>query len=95
MPEELPEENVEEVFEEIEEEFEVEEEQAKQEEAAPVEEEKLAEKPFVSLQVFLQLCGLKWDRTAGFKHYAIKQKLGPMPVLDWHDELQNFMKKPV
>lgn len=52
-------------------------------------------KAYVRLEVFCRLTGLKWDRTAGFKHWAEKQKLGPMTVPEWWVKLREFQKKPV
>lgn len=53
------------------------------------------EKPLVSLQVFLNVCGLKWDQTAGFKHYATKQKMRKMTIPNWREEFHKFMGKPI
>lgn len=50
---------------------------------------------YVRLEVFCRLTGLKWDRTAGFKHWAKKRRLGPMTVSDWWVKLKEFQSKPV
>lgn len=49
----------------------------------------------VSLEVFISSCGLKFDQTAGFKHFAKQSKLHRMSVKDWHSKLQQFLTKEV
>lgn len=51
-------------------------------------------KPEIPLKIFLQINGQKWDQTAGFKHYAKKNKLEPLTVDDWRKAYQAFMEKP-
>ena len=49
----------------------------------------------VRLEVFCRLTGQKWDRLAGFKFWARKQGLGPLPIAGWRAELEKFQKRPV
>jgi hypothetical protein len=51
-------------------------------------------KPVVSLQVFLQIAGKKWDQLAGFKQHATKNNLGPLTVPDWRKAFNDFMNRP-
>lgn len=51
-------------------------------------------KPLISLAVFLTICGIKPDQSAGFKYHATKNNLGPMPVSAWREEYSKFLKKP-
>lgn len=52
------------------------------------------EKPSVDLSVYLAVCGRKPDQMAGFKHYAIHNGFGPMPIELWRKKYIKFMKKP-
>jgi len=52
------------------------------------------QKSAIRLAVFLQIAGKKWDQMAGFKLYATKNKLGPMSIKEWQNELKNFMDTP-
>lgn len=56
-----------------------------------------AEKPVtrVKLDVFCKLTGLKFDKLAGFRYIAKKQKLGPMAVPEWWAEFDKYQKRPV
>lgn len=51
-------------------------------------------KPVVSLKVFLNIFGKKWDQMAGFKHYAMKNGLEPLTVEEWREAFQNFLDRP-
>lgn len=52
------------------------------------------EKPLIALPVFLTICGLKMDQTAGFRYYATHNGMGPLSVEDWRIAYKEFMKKP-
>ena len=51
-------------------------------------------KPVVSLKVFLQISGQKWDQMAGFKHYAKLRCLEPLTVPEWRKAFTDFMNRP-
>jgi hypothetical protein len=58
--------------------------------------EKVEEKkPLISLTVFCQIAGPRWDQLAGFKQYAKANNLGPFTVLEWRKELEKFRNKPI
>jgi hypothetical protein len=50
--------------------------------------------PVVSLKVFVQTSGKKWDQLAGFKHYAKICGLGPLTILEWRKAFNDFMNRP-
>jgi len=49
----------------------------------------------VDISVFLLVCGLKPDQTAGFKAWAKSQKLGARTIPEWHTALTNHANRPV
>ena len=51
--------------------------------------------PLINLTVYCNLSGLKFDQIAGFRRYAINQKLGPMTVPQWREEYNGFLAKPM
>lgn len=50
--------------------------------------------PVIRLDVFLAMCGSKWDQMAGFKRYAIREKLAPRTVPGWRTAHAAFMNRP-
>jgi len=52
-------------------------------------------KPMVPLKVFCKLSGKKPDQMAGFNRYALNNKMGPMTVPKWQEELKKFQSKPM
>jgi len=52
-------------------------------------------KPKVKLRVFLATAGKKWDQMAGFKSFAIRNKLGPLSIPEWRKAFTDFMNRAV
>ena len=50
--------------------------------------------PRLSLKVFCHLSGKKPDQIAGFRRYAITQKLDLLTVPQWREKLVEFQNKP-
>lgn len=51
--------------------------------------------PKVALAVYLQTCGKKWDKMAGFKYHARREGLQSLTLPEWKAAYDEFMKKPV
>lgn len=49
----------------------------------------------VRLDVFCKLTGFKFDKLAGFRYAAKKQRLGPMTIPQWWSALAEFNKRPI
>jgi len=49
----------------------------------------------VDLRVYLSACGKKPDQTAGFLHWATKQKLKATSIKEWDVRFNKFMARPV
>lgn len=60
-----------------------------------VEEPKGDGRPKVSLKVFIASGGIRWDQMAGFKSYALRQKMGPLSIPEWREAYNQFSKRPV
>lgn len=52
-------------------------------------------RPKVALRVFLASGGIRWDQMAGFKSYAMRNKMGPLSIPEWRAAFNEFMKRPV
>jgi len=48
----------------------------------------------VPLNVFLTMCGAKRDQMAGFRRFAINEKMSPRTVPEWRAAHAAFMKRP-
>lgn len=62
---------------------------------APMEAPKGDGRPKVSLKVFIASGGIRWDQMAGFKSYALRQKMGPLSIPEWREAYNQFSKRPV
>lgn len=51
--------------------------------------------PAIRLEVYLRLCGRKWDQVAGFRHWALARKLEPRTVPEWKNTHAEFDARPV
>lgn len=51
--------------------------------------------PAIRLDVFCRLTGLKFDKLAGFRYLARREKLGPMSVPKWWAAFHAYQKRPV
>lgn len=49
----------------------------------------------IALHVWALTSGLKPDQTAGFRHFARKQKLGPRTSAEWAQVYRDFSARPV
>lgn len=49
----------------------------------------------VPLAVFIQLSGRKLDQVAGFKRFALNQKLEPRTIPEWREKLVEFDNRPM
>jgi len=63
-------------------------------EETPVEVPKGDGRPKVSLKVFIASGGIRWDQMAGFKSYALRQKMGPLSIPEWREAYNQFSKRP-
>ena len=70
------------------------EEKKKEQTAYSEEPRKFTNEPVVTLKIFSTVCGIKWDQLAGFKNYALREKLGPLSITDWKKELAAFRNRP-
>jgi hypothetical protein len=52
-------------------------------------------RPKVSLRVFIASGGMRWDQMAGFKSYAMRNKMGPLSIPEWREAFNAFQKRPV
>lgn len=65
------------------------------EEKEEVEEKPISNLPSVPLKVFCQLSGKKPDQIAGFRRFALNQKLKAMTVPQWREQLVAFENRPM
>lgn len=63
--------------------------------AAPLPAVLFPEKPYVGLDVYLAICGLKPDQMAGFRHYARAKNLDLYTIDEWKAAYAAFMNRPV
>lgn len=52
-------------------------------------------RPKVALRIFIASGGIRWDQMAGFKSYALRNKMGPLSIPEWREAFNEFMKREV
>lgn len=52
-------------------------------------------RPKVALRIFIASGGIRWDQMAGFKSYALRNKMGPLSIPEWREAFNAFTKRPV
>ena len=63
-------------------------------EVAPKEDPQITKSKY-PLAIFCQLSGKKPDQMAGFRRYALTNKIGPLTIPEWKKQLEAFQKKPM
>ena len=51
--------------------------------------------PLVPLEIFCRLSGKKLDQMAGFRRFALTQKMKPMTIPQWRKALVAFENRPM